>query len=269
MRGRRPALTRTYHAAECRITLDGKQYMLYMPFRAEMVNRIETLAESIKGIAANFIAPLAVLRNEISFINIFGERCSYDLVLQELPDGITLDEAITQQSSDNIHHTIAALRNDMQRFYFTHGELNLRNIIIDNDNNAHLIRYWYSSFGTPCRDNFSKLERLIDERCTTTTATTTGRQVLRRRYEKGLIGWEDASGNFVIPPRYTWGTEFIDGIAIVAIEGSIGAINALGRVIIPIEYEDVYFDTEQGLFVANKDGAQVLIDHHGAIIKRG
>lgn len=268
MRGRRPALTRTYHAAECRIMLDGKQYMLYMPFRAEMVDRIEALADSIKGIAANFIMPLTILRNEISFINHFGESCSYDLVLQELPEGITLDKAITQMSSENIHHIISSLRNDMQRFYFTHGDLNLKNIIVDTNNQARLIRYWYSEFGTPCRDNFSKLERLIDTLRSTTTTTATN-QVLHRKFKDGLIGWDDAGGNAVIPPRYTWATEFADGIAIVAIEHSLGAINALGQVIIPIEYDDIYFDTEKELFVANKDGEQVLIDHHGSIIKRG
>ena len=74
MNGNRPALNRTYHAAECQVTLNSKRYMLYMPFRSDMVTRVEALEEQIQGIAAKFIAPQTILRNEINFVGLLGER---------------------------------------------------------------------------------------------------------------------------------------------------------------------------------------------------
>ena len=79
MNGGRPALSHTYHAAECRVTLDDKEYMLYMPFSPDMVDKIEDLEFRMYGIAAKFIIPQTIFRNEINFIGFFGERISCDV----------------------------------------------------------------------------------------------------------------------------------------------------------------------------------------------
>ena len=272
MSGGKPALSRTYHAAECRVTLDGKEYMLYMPFSPDMVDKIEDLESRIHGIAAKFIIPQTILRNEINFIGFFGEEISYDVILQELPEGITLKEAMRKYSAVNIHYIITKLRNDMQKFYFTHGNLNLTNIMVGRNCEVYLLRYWYSEFGTDCQDNFSKLEGLVDTHYPMLhPIAPMGKHydtLFQRRFQDGHIGWADQDGEYIIPPIYSWASEFTDGIAIVAIDDKMGAIDTLGHTVVPIEYNDIEYNSESGIFTANKAGKRYLLDHNGRLVQK-
>lgn len=267
MCGKRPALNRTYYAAECRVTINGKRYMLYMPFNRDMVDKIESLESRIQGIAAKFIAHQTVLRNEINFIGITGQAESYDIILQELPSGITLKEAMMRYSILSIRYIIKALRRDMQKFYFTHGNLNLNNIIVDAEYEPHLLRYWYSDFGTLCQDNFSKLEGLVETYYHSTHALSANsaenRATPYQQHSHITIASAAQGGKPDALRRYSWATEFIDGVAIVASDTKMGAIDTLGRTIIPTEYNDLEFDSEQGIFYAYKDGHRYLFDHNG------
>ena len=272
MNGGRPALSHTYHAAECRVTLDDKEYMLYMPFSPDMVDKIENLEFRMYGIAAKFIIPQTIFRNEINFIGFFGERISCDVILQEIPDGcVTLKEAMRREPLSNIRRTINKLRSEMGRFYFTHGNLNLTNILVGGDNEIYLLRYWYSRFGTDCQDNFSKLESLVQIHYPMLhPIEPMGKHYdtpFQRRLENGYVGLADQDGEFVIPPIYSWLSEFTDGVAVAVIDGKMGAIDTLGRTVVPIEYDDIEFESESGLFNARKADKRYQLDYRGQMIE--
>src|SRR5262245_37570799 len=64
-------------------------------------------------------------------------------------------------------------------------------------------------------------------------------QDLERFTSDGAVGYKDPrSGSVVIAPRYTAGSAFKQGVAVVVQDGKRGFIDTTGRVIIPLIYED-------------------------------
>lgn len=77
-----------------------------------------------------------------------------------------------------------------------------------------------------------------------------------------LVGYKDAAGTVVIPPRFEWGGHFEDGRAKVEFEGRFGMIDKDGQFVVPPEYETI-FDFVDGVAVAQKDGYFFFIDSTG------
>ena len=73
----------------------------------------------------------------------------------------------------------------------------------------------------------------------------------------------DKTGNFVIPPKYDDVNEaiktFHDGMVVVKKEGLMGVIDTNGNIILPIEYQTVYYKGEM-IFVVNQNGRTWLVN---------
>ncbi len=75
------------------------------------------------------------------------------------------------------------------------------------------------------------------------------------RGDSGLYGYMNESGEVIVEPKYTYGGDFCEGLAAVAVDGGLSAfeptgkygyINADGEEVIPCEYDNV-LDFSEGL----------------------
>ncbi len=57
-------------------------------------------------------------------------------------------------------------------------------------------------------------------------------------------GFVDSNQSFVIEPKYDWVEPFVEGLAVVKLNGSYGFINELGIEIIPLKYKRAYSFSE-------------------------
>jgi len=78
---------------------------------------------------------------------------------------------------------------------------------------------------------------------------------LRRvQLEGKLWGYMNEKGEMVIAPQYQTAMFFIDGLAKVRLNDRYGFIDTKGKVIIPVEYQDMYNSAKDGLIAAKKNG---------------
>ena len=270
MEGSLPIIRRTHLVAESEIVFEGKRYMLYMPLKERIADKIEKVERLLERISAPFICRNRVLHNELRYTDIFGNISRCDIIIQELPDGIPFRDALSTYSPPSLLYALKALRNDMESVGFTHNDLTPSSLIIDKESELHLLRYWYAEIGNGCNDDFSKLERLVHSECMYKmehASTTTSANNPIRRYRNKRFGFEDDAGNTIIPYDYSWASDFNEGRAIVAIEGLMGIIAPQGDIVIPIEYNDIEFDSRRNIFICYKEESRHLMSYNGAIIE--
>ena len=266
LRNGRPALRRTYGIAECEISLEGKRYMLYMPFKPHVADIVEALEQKLLPLSATFICHNRILRNEFEYINLFGRRSVSDIIIQPIPDGIPFREALSIYSPPTMFYALKALKRDMESIGFSHNNLSPSNIIVSKGGELHLLRYWYAEIGEHCNDNFSTLEEMVHSSCmykTKPAPATESSNRLHRRYVNNLFGFDDSSGKCVIPYIYSWADDFKEERAIVAQRNLMGVIDPSGRVIIPIEYDDIEFNRRNNAFIGYRDNKQYILSFNG------
>ena len=79
-------MRRTYFAAESEVEWNGGRYLLYMPFRRELVAHIEALEMALDGVEAPFLCRHRILYNEMLEPGGVADTRA-DVILQELPEG--------------------------------------------------------------------------------------------------------------------------------------------------------------------------------------
>lgn len=80
--------------------------------------------------------------------------------------------------------------------------------------------------------------------------------------ENKYFGFVNNLGEEVIPLKYEKAYDFIDGKAIVKLNGKYGFIDKTGKTIIPFEYSELKYFSD-GLALAQKDGKYGFIDENG------
>ncbi|MCS4464346.1 WG repeat-containing protein [Clostridium botulinum] len=70
---------------------------------------------------------------------------------------------------------------------------------------------------------------------------------------KGKYGYVNVKGETCIEIKYGYAEEFIEDLAVVAIDDYFGFIDKKGNEIVKIEYDDVY-DFVEGLAAVDKEG---------------
>lgn len=127
---------------------------------------------------------------------------------------------------------------------------------------------------------YNKPNLLLFEKGSSST-TAVGLQNIKSKYDwvspyhdnlakvrKGhLYGFIDKLGKVVIPIKYEDAWDFRNQITRVQLRGQYGFLNKLGKIIIPIKFDKVYDFNNKGEALAKIDGKWFYIDKSGKCIK--
>ena len=273
---------RTYFAAEAEVEWEGRSYLLFMPFRREAISHIERLELQMAGVEAPFICRHRIFHNEMLVPQIGGEPTYVDIILQEIPCGMTLVEAQRYYSVAELSHKLHCLEREMNAVGFLHNNLSPYNIILEPGGHLRLVRYWYADFMSNCYDDFDALIasltepqtplRLLNDTLATYDAPSPTRHLhlkdgMSRIFCDGKVGFVDEDGVEVIPPTYSYADDFEEGRAVVSNEElKMGVIDKSGNVVVPLIYDDISFDVEQALFFACKGDVLYVLDYCGEVL---
>lgn len=277
--GGRPMVRRTYFAAEAKVEWNGGRYLLYMPFRKELVAHIEALEMALDGVDASFLCRHRILYNEMIVAGDDADR-RVDVILQELPEGEWL--GASNLSSAEVSYRLSLLREQMQSVGFSHNNLSPANIFVDKGGGFRLVRYWYALLSSEPRDDiFATSVAYAKEEYPLRSLEDVGmeydakseQQSVRLRdgvvrfVADGKVGFRDEEGRVVIPPTYSYATDFEEGRAVVADESmKMGVIDKSGTIVVPLLYDDILFDVGQACFSAYKGDMLYRIDYCGEVL---
>ncbi len=278
-----PIIRRTHSAIESEIVWEGRRYLLLLPFRQESIQRLEELESIALNRSRGPLLENRILHEELTMFDSLGHKHSFDIVLQELPSGVILKEAVACYRADDLREAICKMKERMDTIGFRHNNLKAENILICDSGTARPLRYWYAEWEIFSDNNIEHLLHFIDRNCAEgsnslpmmahdceaeyiakpTRYDGTTRLCWGHRY-----GFVDCDGRQITPFIYSWASEFKEGRAVVAKGSKMGAIDENGRSVIPIIYKSVEFDIETGFLHATNEVYHYLIDYEGRIIRR-
>lgn len=280
-----PIVRRTHSAIESEILWEGRRFLLLLPLRAEGVHRIEEFEATARERSRGPLLENHILYEELAMFDSLGHKHLFDIVLQELPSGITLKEAVNRYRADDLRAAIHKMKERMDAIGFRHNNLKPENILICESGVARPLRYWYAEWEIfsdndisllldfverSCHDEFgAALSPLLVEDCQAdynAYPTAQGGIMLRRKGH--CYGFVDSDGRAITPFVYSWASDFTEGRAIVAKNGKMGAIDCNGRKVIPVIYNSLEFNIETGFFTATRTPYCYLIDYDGKIVRR-
>lgn len=276
---------RTHTAIETEIAIGGRRYLLYLPFRSESIRHIEALEAIAQERSRGALIENHILHEELMLRDSLGRKHLFDVVVQELPEGLPLREAINCYRADDLVASLRKMKSRMDATGFCHNNLTPSNIIISHCGSAHPLRYWYAEWelfsdndisqlldfvesNRHDRANSSLLPSLVQDCEAEYTATPHNSCGISRVRRGNLYGFIDCDGRQITPFEYSWASEFQEGRAIVAKGSKMGAIDSNGRKVIFVVYNSLEFDVESGFFTATNDRYRYLIDYNGAIVRR-
>ena len=280
-----PIVRRTYSAIEAEITLEGRHFLLMLPFESESLHRIEEFERMAQERSRGPLLENRILHNDLALFDSLGHRHEVDIVLQELPSGITLNEAVTRYRADHLKAMILTMKERIDAIGFRQNNLTPSNILICDSGVARPLRYWYADWElfsdndiTPLLDFIdqncneggdAELSHLLAQDCEAEYASAPTRYDRITLFRKGdRYGFVDCDGRPITPFIYSWASDFCEGRAIVAKNGKMGAIDCYGHKVIPVIYNSLNFDIKTGFFTANRTLYRYLIDYDGNIIRR-
>lgn len=84
--------------------------------------------------------------------------------------------------------------------------------------------------------------------------------------DHGKWGFRDATGTWVIPPRFDFAHAFFEGLALVAVKEKYGFIDKAGKLVIPLRYDRVAKGFSEGLAAVKLQGKWGYIDRQGNMV---
>lgn len=280
-----PIVRRTHLAIETEIMLAGARFLLLLPFHHESLLHIEELEAIARNRSRGPLIENWIGYEELTLRNSLGQQHSFDIILQKLPNGLMLKEAINHYRADDLIASIQKMKSRMDAIGFCHNNLTPSNILICKDGSAHPLRYWYAEWKIYSDNDYSQLLDFVesnrnDERDSTLLyqlakdteseyiATTSKGNGITRLCRGRKYGFVDSDGELIVPFIYSWVSDFCEGRAIVTKNSKMGAIDGSGNKIIPVIYKSLAFDIETGTFTASRGDYNYLLDYEGKIIRR-
>lgn len=281
-----PQLTRTTRFAEARIAWRGRQWLLFLPLTPAALPRIEGTASRLRRLVTPWLAEYRILPNELRWSDAAGAERSADLVLQYLPAGETLAEAMARVPGERLLAALDALEAALRTLDFTHNNLKASNLRWTGDRFVPL-RYHDAAFEAPRQADAAAFEALRRE-----IAAATGSGASQEAHDtqasyaaplrlaghrwtshlfEGLVcvedeagyGYVDTENRPVIPAQYRWAGDFREGRAEVETAEGMGLIDRTGAYVIPPRYEIVDYDPVASVVRVRQDGRWALFDYLG------
>lgn len=280
----KPILRRTSCTIESEIIWNRRKYLLSLPFNNDVIRHIEELEAASVERSRGPLISCQILHSELTVADSLGRHAEFDIVLQEIPDGLLLSDAVQHYKYTDLWFAILRMKRMLDAIGFCHNNLRPSNIIVCRNGIICPIRYWHAEWLNFAENNISLLEELLEqhydaaleefkdplprlnENYNREEHCPSGNIIRQYRYKR--YGFVDSEGNNITPYIYTWASEFCEGRAIVARNNKMGVIDDMGNKVIHASYEHIEFDIKSGTFSAKRDGYNYLIDYNGKIIRR-
>jgi len=278
--------------AETIIECRDARYLLCMPLHSDALRRAERFIVRKRYFNFPIVPRTEILRNEMYCGSSTLKPDCCDILLEPLPDGEFLDEAIRETAdADEAAGLLGALDTLQARLAEANVSLfNLRpeNIVRDAAGELHPVRWYYAADGAGCDDRAfddirAKITALFPQ---TPTAGAGGAAPLPDRFDghlethslfEGLAavydsegwGFVDKSNRIVIKPRFAWVNDFREGRAEVKTRrGRMGLIDKRGRYVIKPYYKIVEYDPVSGNSQVRRGHQWGVFDYTGRLIKK-
>ena len=247
-------LTRTTHFVECRAQLHRRDVMLYAPITPKALPIAQQAARCFAN-GGNELFTQTIYRDELHCTLLDHLPCA--IVLEYIPRGITLKEAIYTHCRDKLLEGAADLEQRLRNAGVSHNHLTPQNIIIDKDGVWHPIRQYYTTAGVggdiedfellreeirrdslpPANQDIGHNEELLDP-------IFEGRKMVCRT--EG-VGFENEDGDIVIACQYLCAANFQENRAtVMSHDKRMGLIDRDGNYIIPLQYDIVEYNVDTG-----------------------
>lgn len=273
-------LVRTKHFAECKAEYLGKMFMVYAPITTISMAMIEK-AVAILPASSKHISRLHIAKDEMLCVDIESHRCS--IILEPLPEGIPLTEALYTHTNKHLTQGMEELRDELSRLDISINHLHPDSIIVDHDYHWHVIRPYYASYGygddAPA---FDELKGLIDRYSLSDSLDGGllndgyGRYVtrniakypicegLRRFNSPEGIGFMDIEGRVIIEAQFFSASDFTEDRSVIEThDHKMGIIDRRGRYVIEPIYDNIEFDTDYGVSHVVNNGCEARFDYFG------
>ncbi|MBQ8775411.1 MAG: WG repeat-containing protein [Alistipes sp.] len=262
------AVCRTTHFAECRAIVDCNDVLLHAPITTEAMALAERAYALLRGERGDRIGTFRILHNELN------QRTS--IIIEDLPDGITLDYAVLTMSQDRLLSGLSEFTKRLRHADISLNNLRKQNIIVDNHGHWHPIRLYYTTLGygddneqllalrSDIEQHAPKDNTLNEPLSAYRTEYTPLLEGRRRTTTAEGVGFMDEDGNMVIAPRYAWASDFDEGRAMVMTKDKrMGLIDTSGREVIKAQYEIVEYNAIDGNSWVRENDLWALFDYSG------
>ena len=282
------SISRTQDFIETEILIDGRHFLLSLPFHTEKIQFVEELEAIARERSRGPLLENYILYDEFLMTDSLGKEHHLDVILQDIPPGLMLNEAVKHYRADDLKAAIKKMKNRLDAIGFCHNNLKPTNLIICNSGIARPLRYWHARWEVFSNNNISQLLDFIDnnsnhcyeqsdeillplyakESEAEYRATPTNFSDIKRIIRCHRYGFEDCDGAHITDFEYSWASDFCEGRAIVCKNGKMGVIDSNGKKIITVNYDNIEFDINTGFFTATKAGYCYLKSYEGKTIRR-
>lgn len=252
--------------AECEATIAGQRYLVYAPLSMDSIRKA-MVAEDVLRKSGDAICRYSLKEGALSLNSCMMGACA--LILEQIPNGILLSEAICTYSAEHLMEGLEELKERLKHYNIALPNLSKENIIVDAHHRWHPIRCSFAVSGWRKNlKNFKQLTEQIQNNAMSemgvvceplhnyTVSVSDSPYSFnsfplcdnRRRFvtERG-VGFMDNKDMVVVEDIYRSAKDFVEERAIVTSHsGQEGIINRRGVVVVPIEYDRIEFDVESG-----------------------
>ena len=277
----RTIIRTTSSAFEAMVVWEERTYLLFLPTKHEAVEHIFHIENTLRERRQGPLINNTILYEELTMRSSLGVSNSFDIILQEIPCSMPLNEAVLHYDSDSLRQAVEQMKSRLDAIGFRHNNLRPSNIIICKSGVARPLRYWYAEWFDYTDNNITEAIDIIEQNrgvgeCKLPIngydnaeelpqATHYG---IRYNLKCGRYGYIDNDGRQITPYIYTHAGNFQENRAIVTRNNKMGAIDCNGASVIRIIFDTLEFDIKTGMFTATKDNYRYLIDYNGKIIHR-
>ena len=281
-------ISRSTYFAETTVECRNARYLLCMPLHPDALRRAERFIVKKRYFNFPIVPEIAILRDEMRCGNASPTPYYCDILLEPLPEGRPLDEAIRETvdaaeaaellgALDTLQKTLAAA--DVSLF-----NLRPENIVVDASGVLHPVRWYYAAEGAGRDDKaFDDIRARITE-LFPQTASDRAVPAIRRLdghfeahslfeglaavYDPEGWGFVDKRNRIVIKPRFAWVNDFREGRAEVKTKrGRMGLIDKQGNYVIKPYYKIVEYDPVSGNSQVRRGRQWGVFDYTGRQIK--
>ena len=278
-------VSRTAMFAEARIETEGGLYLLCAPLTETALREAAPALHAVHLSGSPILTEYRLLPDEIMLRDSTGRLSTCDLLLHRLPEGETLDCAVTHIAAERLEEAIDILESEMLREGIVHNNLKPSNLIFTDDGLLYPIRYHYLRTGAPSEATAAEIMRLreyvrtfAERHCMQSSCTARYESALRGSFDEvsplhdmmrrvrrgGLYGFVDERGRTVLAPQFLHADDFCENRSCVETASGMGVIDRRGRYIVEPRYDYAESDCSGGFLV--RDGERYLrFDYAGRL----
>ncbi len=279
-------IIRSTYFAEAVIRHHSRPYLLCMPLHPDALRRAERFVVRKRYITSPVVPRIEILRDEMKC---GGDTC--DIMLEPLPQGITLSEAISDMADATEAAALAGaldtLRTTLEKAGVSLFNLREENIVVDASGAMYPVRWYYAAEGCGHDEQaFGRLRARIaglfpdagparPRTAEPAPAPADGHLDMNPMFE-GLSavldrsgwGFVDCDNRPVIKSRFGWVDNFREGRAMVMTKnGMMGLIDKQGRYVIRPRYKIVEYDPRSGNSYVRRGDKWGVFDYSGQQIE--